>query len=145
MRTSARTSRHGSRAGGACQPASVVVTLFTSKPSYGPREEPAFDVYAVSTAASPCTLPFGGKAVRVLVLAHGRTVWDSTACPAAPPRTLKLIRGVPQQMSVNWNRRVPHPRACRGRLPRGGVHGKMTAVARAGGLTSRAVFFDLVP
>ena len=114
-----RSSRHGSRAGGSCQPGSVVVTVFTGKPSYGPGEEPAFDVYAVSTAASPCTFSFGGKAVRVLVLAHGRTVWDSAACPAAPARTLKLIRGVPEQASVTWNRRVPHPRACRGRLPRG--------------------------
>jgi hypothetical protein len=122
----------------------VVVTVFTGKPSYAPSEEPAFDVYAVSTAASPCTFSFGGQAVRVLVTAHGRTVWDSAACPAAPARTLKLIRGVPEQVSVSWNRRVPHPRACRGRLPRG-AYGKFTAVARVGSQSSHAAYFDLTP
>jgi hypothetical protein len=143
-RAPARTSHHQSRAGGSCVTGSVVVTVFTRKPSYGPHEEPAFDVYAVSTAARPCTFPFGAKAVRVLVMAHGRTVWDSAACPAAPSRSVDLIRGVPAQTFVTWNRRVRHPLACRGSLP-SPAYGKFTAVARAGGQSSPATFFDLVP
>jgi hypothetical protein len=47
-------------------------------------------------------------------------------------------------MSVTWNRRVRHPLACRGSLP-SRAYGKFTVVARAGGQSSPAAFFDLAP
>ena len=41
---------------GSCAAADIVLSLFTSQPSYRRGAQPRFDVYAVSTAASSCRL-----------------------------------------------------------------------------------------
>lgn len=123
-----------------CPSGSVVMTLFSAKPSYAPGERVVFDVYAVSTAASGCTFRFGPGAVRVIVTQHGRVVWNSAECPVASPRKVRLARGVPAEMSVTWNRQAGY--GCRGWLF-AGASGSFTAVARAGGQSSPAAYFEL--
>jgi hypothetical protein len=123
-----------------CQAGSVVMTLFSVRPSYSAGEPPEFDVYAVSTSASGCEFRFGPGAVRVLVSQHGRTVWDSAACHPAAVQQERLVRGVPVQMSVIWNRNAAY--GCRGWLPPRSA-GRFTAVARTATQSTPATTFEL--
>ena len=70
-------------AAGACAPADIVLSLFTSQSSYAKGARPKFSVYAVSTSAAACTLPYGAGSVQVVVTRHGHVVWDSAACKPA--------------------------------------------------------------
>jgi hypothetical protein len=97
-------------AGGRCSPKTLVLSLFTSRPSYGRGEFPEFDVYAVSTGAGHCTLPIGPGKLDVVVMSAGRVVWDSADCARGQPgRVAELSRGVPAQESITWNRAVTLP------------------------------------
>jgi hypothetical protein len=129
------------RPGASCPAGSVVMTLFTGKPSYARGERPVFEVYAVSTEPVECVFRFGAGAVHVLITQHGRVVWNSAECMPTTIRRTRMVRGVPVQMSVAWNRRAGY--GCRGWLP---AHdsGRFTAVARAGGQSSPATTFELV-
>jgi hypothetical protein len=127
--------------GAACPAGSVVMTLFSQRPSYVPGEQPVFTVYAVSTTATDCVFRFGQGAVRVLVSKHGRMVWDSADCGPAPVQRVRLARGVPLQMSVTWNRK-PHY-GCRGWLS-GRSAGQFTAIATTGTQTTPPASFALV-
>jgi len=128
------------QASSTCPAASVVMTLVSARPSYSAAEEPVFDVYAVSTSATSCGLRFGPGAVRVLVSQHGRTVWDSADCHPAAIQRERLVRGVPVQMSVSWNRAAGY--GCRGWLS---AHesGRFTAVARTATQSTPATTFEL--
>ena len=103
------TARHpspspsASRNAAACARADVVLSLFTSQPSYAKGERPQFSVYAVSTAAAPCTLPYGGGSVQVVVTRHGHVVWDSAACKPAAAKPVQFTLGVPQVLTMVWN------------------------------------------
>jgi hypothetical protein len=135
------------RASGAvkhCPAASIVLSLFTSQPSYQPKEEPAFDVYAVSTSATACQLRYGPAAVRVVVTRHGKVVWDSAACKTTRQgaRMVRLAPGVPQEVELAWNRKAA-ARSCAGSLP-SGEQGTFQAVAQADGHSSPARSFKLV-
>jgi hypothetical protein len=125
-----------------CAPASIVLSLFTTQPSYGPSARPVFDVYAVSTATAACQLPYGPGSVRVVVTDHGRVVWDSAACkpPSAAPVTFKL--GVPQLLAISWNRKAAKPAGCAGTLPAGST-GTFDAVAMTAGQSSQVRTFKL--
>jgi hypothetical protein len=127
--------------GSACPAGGVVMTLFSQRPSYVPGEQPVFTVYAVSTTATDCVFRFGPGAVRVLVSKHGRTVWDSADCGPAPVQQVRLVRGVPLQMSVTWNRKPQY--RCRGWLP-GRSDGQFTAIATTGTQTTPPAAFALV-
>jgi type IV secretory pathway VirB10-like protein len=142
--SSKATAKAGKRvhlqADSTCQAGSVVMTLFSVRPSYSAGEPPEFDVYAVSTSASGCEFRFGPGAVRVLVSQHGRTVWDSAACHPAAVQQERLVRGVPVQMSVIWNRNAAY--GCRGWLPPRSA-GRFTAVARTATQSTPATTFEL--
>lgn len=126
-----------------CASRGVVLSLFTSRPSYGQSALPQFDVYAVSTASSPCVMTYGIGAVRIVVTKNGQVVWDSAACgsPAAKPVQLQL--GVPYALTIRWNRQATAPSGCAGSLSPG-AWGTFEAVAKTAGQTSQVRTFRLL-
>jgi hypothetical protein len=118
-----------------CTPSDIVLSLFTGQPSYGQGARPKFDVYAVSTSSRACTLSYGPGSVQLVVTRRGRVVWNSAACrlPAGPPTRFTL--GVPQMLTITWNRRASRPSGCAGSLP-AGAWGTVDAVALMDGQSS---------
>ena len=95
----------GSGTGGQCSPGEIVLSLFSSKSSYGAGEDPRFEVYIVSTGPAACTFELGPAKLQVQVMSAGRIVWDSADCARGDStRVGTLRRGVPSQESVTWNR-----------------------------------------
>jgi len=130
-------------AGPSCAPGDIVLTLVTSQASYGRTAQPEFHVYAVSTASSPCQLAYGAGSVRVVVTMHGQVVWDSSACKAAAAQPVQFQLGVPQLLTVSWNRQATGPSGCAGSLPAGAT-GTFDAVAQTAGQSSQVRTFKLV-
>lgn len=129
-------------AGSRCAPADIVLSLFTSQASYTQSERPQFDVYAVSTASSPCQMAYGPGTVRVVVTRHGQVVWDSRSCGTPAATTVQFQRGVPHVLTVTWNRAATSPSGCAGSLPSGAT-GTFDAVALAAGQASPVRNFTL--
>jgi hypothetical protein len=93
-----------------CSPGALVLSLFAGRASYPGGQYPAFEVYAVSTAAGRCAFDLGPGKLHVVVSSAGRVVWDSADCPGpAPSRMAELTRGVPVQKLIVWNRAVTLP------------------------------------
>lgn len=121
----------------------IVLSLFSSQQDYRPSQEPRFSVYAVSTSSSGCQMPYGPGAVRVVVTRHGRVVWDSSACvTSGKPGTVDFAQGVPQEVTLRWNRKASSP-ACAGSLSPDGS-GTFQAVASADGHSSLVRMFRLL-
>jgi hypothetical protein len=135
---SAKPSRPGAR----CPASDVVLSLFTSQPSYGPAAQPRFDVYAVSTAPGRCQMAYGPASIRVIVTRHGQVVWYSTACAPPGGGMAWFERGVPRLLTVTWNRGATRPAGCAGSLSPG-AWGTFEAVAMADGQTSPVRPFTL--
>lgn len=136
---------------GTCSPASIVLSLFTSQPQYGPHQQPRFKVYAVSTAPGTCSMAYGASLVRVVVTRQGQVMWDSAACAAAATATaattvnattVDFAEGVPQVATVTWNRRAADP-ACAGSAP-AASNGPFEAVATADGQSTPVLSFTLL-
>src|SRR5579859_2432570 len=125
-----------------CAPADIVLSLFTGQPSYGRGASPKFDVYAVSTSAAACTLSYGAGSVQVVVTSHGRVVWDSAECKPPAAAAVRFTLGVPQVLSVSWNRQASGPSGCAGTLP-AGASGTFDAVALTDGQSSPVRSFTL--
>jgi hypothetical protein len=117
---SSATARAGARpapaapvaaqSGGDCSPSSVVLSLFSTRPSYSTHEFPEFDVYAVSTAPGTCTLNLGPGQLHLTVMSAGRVIWDSADCSRGNGnQDDQLSRGVPVQTSITWNRTITLP------------------------------------
>jgi hypothetical protein len=128
--------------GSACAPTDIVLSLSTSQPSYDSGAHPSFDVYAVSTAATACTLTYGVGSVQVFVTHGGHVVWDSAACKPTPARTVRFTLGVPQVLTMVWNPTVKKPAGCAGSLP-AGTSGTLDAVATSHGQSSSVAAFKL--
>jgi hypothetical protein len=128
--------------GARCAPSDIVLSLFTSQPSYGQGARPRFDLYAVSTSSSACTLSYGPGSVRVVATRHGRVVWDSAACRLSAGVPVRFARGVPQALTITWNRRAGRPSGCAGSLP-AGAWGTFDAVALIDGQSSPVRSFKL--
>jgi len=126
-----------------CKPADIVLSLFTGQASYSQDARPQFNVYAVSTAASQCQMAYGAGSVRVIVTRNGEVVWDSTECKPPTTKTVRFQRGVPQLLTVSWNRRATSPSGCAGSLP-AGAWGTFQAVAMITGQTSPVRTFTLL-
>ncbi len=126
-----------------CAPGGIVLSLFTSQASYRPGERPRFDVYGVSTAPGTCLMAFGAGSVRVIVTSHGQVVWDSAACKPAPAPEILFQTGVPQLLTISWNRAAAAPAGCAGSLPPG-ASGTFQAVATGAGQHSSARAFTLL-
>ena len=125
-----------------CAPSDIVLSLFTGQPSYGQGASPKFDVYAVSTSSSACTLTYGAGSVQVVVTRHGRVVWDSAACKPSAAAAVRFTLGVPQVLTVSWNRQAKAPSGCAGTLP-AGASGTFDAVALTDGQSSPVRSFTL--
>jgi hypothetical protein len=125
-----------------CAPAAIVLSLFTGQPSYGQGASPTFDVYAVSTSSAPCTLGYGPGSVQVVVTSRGRVVWDSAACKPPAAAAVRFTLGVPQVLSIIWNRHAGEPAGCAGTLP-AGDSGTFDAVAMTDGQSSPVRSFTL--
>jgi hypothetical protein len=136
-------SPSGTKAG-ACVPADIVLSLFTSKPSYAKGAHPSFSVYAVSTSAAPCTMTYGAGAVQVVVTQRGHVVWNSAACKPTPAQAVQFTRGVPQLLTIVWNPTVKQPAGCAGSLPTGSA-ATLDAVALSQGQSSPVRSFQLAP
>jgi hypothetical protein len=129
-------------AGPSCAPGDIVLSLFTSQASYGQTAQPQFHVYAVSTASSPCQLPYGAGSVRVVVTRLGQVVWDSSACKPAAAKPVQFQLGVPQLLTVSWNRQATGPSGCAGSLAADAT-GTFDAVAQTAGQSSHVSTFTL--
>ena len=119
-----------------------MLSLFTGQPSYGRAARPKFDVYAVSTSSSACTLRYGPGSVQVVVTRRGRVVWDSAACKLSAASPARFTLGVPQVLTITWNRRAARPPGCAGSLP-AGAWGTFDAVALTDGQSSPVRSFKL--
>jgi hypothetical protein len=127
---------------GACQPAQIVLSLFTGESSYPKGARPKFSVYAVSTSAAACTLPYGAGSVQVVVTWHGHVVWDSAACKSPAAKPVRFTLGVPQELTMIWNPEAAQPAGCAGSLPAGAA-GTLDAVAMSDGQSSPVHTFKL--
>ena len=127
---------------GACAPADIVLSLFTSQSSYATGERPKFSVYAVSTSGAPCTLPYGAGSVQVVVTRHGHVVWDSAACEHSAVKPVQFTPGVPQLLTMVWNPTATEPAGCAGSLP-AGTSGALDAVAMSDGQSSSVRTFKV--
>jgi hypothetical protein len=125
-----------------CAPADIVLSLFTGQPSYGQGASPTFDVYAVSTSSAACTLSYGPGSVQVVVTSRGRVVWDSVACKRPAAAAVRFTLGVPQVLSIAWNRHASEPAGCAGTLL-AGDSGTFDAVAMTDGQSSPVRSFTL--
>jgi hypothetical protein len=125
-----------------CAPSNIVLSLFTGQPSYGQGASPKFDVYAVSTSSTACTLSYGAGSVQVVVTTHGRVVWDSAACKPSAAKAVRFTLGVPRVLSFSWNRRAKQPSGCAGTLS-SGASGTFDAVALTDGQSSPVRSFTL--
>jgi len=139
---SASASSAAAAKGLRCAPSDIVLSLFTGSPSYGQGASPKFDVYAVSTAASACTLSYGPGSVQIVVTRHGRVVWDSSACKLSGSAAARFTLGVPQVLSISWDRQATSPAGCGGTLA-AGTTGTFDAVALTGGQSSPVRSFTL--
>jgi hypothetical protein len=126
-----------------CKPADIVLSLFTGQASYSQDARPQFNVYAVSTAASQCQMAYGAGSVRVIVTRNGEVVWDSAECMPPAAKTVRFQRGVPQLLTISWNRGATSPSGCAGSLP-AGAWGTFQAVAVITGQTSLVRTFTLL-
>ena len=145
-RTSASPRPTTSASAGAiapCKPGDIVLSLFTSQASYSQNAQPQFNAYAVSTAASQCQMAYGAGSVRVIVTKNGQVVWDSAGCKPPAAKTVRFQRGVPQLLTISWNRHATSPSGCAGSLP-AGAWGTFQAVATITGQTSPVRTFALL-
>jgi len=145
-RTSASPRPTTSASAGAiapCKPGDIVLSLFTSQASYSQNAQPQFNAYAVSTAASQCQMAYGAGSVRVIVTKNGQVVWDSAGCKPPAAKTVRFQRGVPQLLTISWNRHATSPSGCAGSLP-AGAWGTFQAVAMITGQTSPVRTFALL-
>jgi hypothetical protein len=142
------SSASPSDSGGAksCASGDIVLSLFAGKSSYTAGDKPTFSVYAVSTGSAPCTLPYGAGAVSVVVTRHGQVVWDSAACKPAAAKPVQFTQGVPQVLTLTWNRKAAGPAGCAGSLP-ASASGTLDAVAlpsgSSGGKSSPVATFKI--
>ena len=132
----------GAVKGPRCAPSDIVLSLFTGQPSYGQGASPEFDVYAVSTSSAACALSYGPGSVQVVVTRQGRVVWDSAACKPSGAAAVRFTLGVPQVLSIAWNRQAKSPSGCAGTLP-AGASGTFDAVALTDGQSSPVRSFTL--
>ena len=132
----------GAVKGPRCAPSDIVLSLFTGQPSYGQGASPEFDVYAVSTSSAACALSYGPGSVQVVVTRQGRVVWDSAACKLSGAAAVRFTLGVPQVLSIAWNRQAKLPSGCAGTLP-AGASGTFDAVALTDGQSSPVRSFTL--
>jgi len=95
---------------GLCAPGTVVLSVFSARPSYTGGQDPKFAVYAVSISAGVCTFDLGPGRLHLEVMSSGRVIWDSADCARSDSTwTARLSRGIPVLESITWNRTITLP------------------------------------
>jgi hypothetical protein len=134
----------GQEPSGLCAPGTVVLSVFSTRSSYSGREDPRFNVYAVSTAMLPCTFDLGPSTLHLEVMSSGRVIWDSGDCARSDSTwTAKLSRGVPVVESITWSRTITLPGCVT--LTSSVRAGTYQARASTTSLASAVLSFRLVP
>jgi hypothetical protein len=129
---------------GRCAPGTVVLSVFSARPSYSGVQDPKFAVYAVSTAALPCTFDLGPGTLHLEVMSSGRVIWDSADCARSDSRwTARLRRGIPVLESITWNRAITLPGCVT--LASSARAGTYQAQAWTASVSSVRLSFRLVP
>ena len=129
---------------GLCAPGTVVLSVFSTRPSYSSAQDPKFAVYAVSTAAGTCTFDLGPGTLHLAVMSSGRVIWDSGDCARSDSIwTARLSRGVPVLESITWNRTITLPGCVTlASSVRAGIYQAQASTAL---VTSAVLSFRLVP
>ena len=134
--------RAGRGPGGPCPASAVVLSLFSTTPSYSGGHDPQFEVYAVSTASGTCTFDLSPAILHLTVMWAGRVVWDSADCARGDAsRVARLSRGVPAQESITWNRTITLPGCVE--LASRARPGTYEVQARTAAVASQVVTFKL--
>jgi hypothetical protein len=129
---------------GFCAPGTVVLSVFSTKPSYSSGQDPKFAVYAVSTAAGICTFDLGPGKLHLEVMSSGRIIWDSGDCARSDSTWIaQLRRGVPVLESITWNRTITLPGCVT--LASSARAGAYQAQAWTASVSSTVLSFRLVP
>jgi hypothetical protein len=128
--------------GGPCPASAVVLSLFSSTPSYSGGRDPQFEVYAVTTASGTCTFDLSTGKLHLTVMWAGRVLWDSADCARGDAsRVARLSRGVPAQESFTWNRTITLPGCVE--LASQARPGTYEVQARTAAVASQVVTFKL--
>ena len=126
----------------ACNPADVVISLFSSQASYGPGQLPEFSVDVVSTSARTCAFNVGPRFLALVITADGKRVWSSADCVAGQGSLqTDLARGVPTAVPLSWDRESSAP-GCKV-TSRPVITGSFAAAASDAGLASNSLTFTL--
>jgi len=130
------------RAGDACDPHDVVVSLGPAKETYLKAEHPQFRLSVVNTGKPACTFGVGPKELQIQIASGSDKVWSSAKCVTGTGSSIQLLQhGIPYGGIVNWDRRRS-PGQCAGRRPvaRPGTY-TIAARSSIGIKTKKAVFF----
>lgn len=100
-----RAKRHGpARAGDACAPRDIVVTLTADHRVYGSGDDPAFTLSVVNTGKITCTLDVGPSALPIVIRSGHDRIWSSGDCAHGGRKVERLKRGVPYLTRTTWHR-----------------------------------------
>jgi len=88
----------------------VVLSVFIGRPDYSGRQDPQFEVDAVSTASGTCTFDLGPGRLHLTVLSAGHVILDLADCARDDAAWAALLtRGVPAKESIILNRSISFP------------------------------------
>jgi hypothetical protein len=140
------SAAHGQKQGAAgllpCPAGTVVLSLFSSQPSYSIRQIPQFEVDVVSTASQACTFDIGSRHVSLRIEAGPLPIWSSGECAEGEASLVtELRRGIPTVVSIGWNGQHSSPGCPVPGAP--ATRGTYTAVAAAGWLRSNTLVFHV--
>jgi hypothetical protein len=125
-----------------CPAGAVVLSLFSSQPSYSTSQTPQFAIDVVSTASQACMFDIGSRHVVLRILSGTLPVWSSGQCAEGDASLVtELHRGVPTVVSIGWDGEhstpgCPVPGAA-------AASGNYTAVAADGSLRSNTLSFRI--
>jgi hypothetical protein len=99
-------SAPGRRAGDACAPNDVVVTLASKAETYTGKAQPQFLVSVVNTGKRACTFAVGPKELEVRITSGPDRIWSSAHCARGADSSIRLLkRGIPYASTITWDRR----------------------------------------
>jgi hypothetical protein len=125
-----------------CPAGAVVLSLFSSQPTYSTSQIPQFEIDVVSTASPACTFDIGSRHVLLRIEAGVLPVWTSGECAEGEASLVtELHRGVPTVISIGWDGEHSTPGCPVPGAPAAG--GTYRAVASDGPLRSNTIVFRI--
>ncbi|WP_019633019.1 hypothetical protein [Actinomadura atramentaria] len=130
------------KAGDACVPHDVVVTLAASASVYAKGRRPELRLTVVNTGSRACAFDVGSRALDLRISSGPDRVWTASQCaPDEGSGKRVLRRGVPFVRTIVWDRRRGSD-GCRGHRPTARP-GTYVAEIHAKGVTARRQVFSL--